>query len=464
MRIYNTLSRKKEDFVPINQGKIKMYCCGPTVYNYFHIGNARPFLFFDVVRRYFEYLGNEVIYVMNITDIDDKLIDQSLREKKSVQEISQKYIKAFYEDTKALCIKPAVFHPKATEYIGKMIKFIKELENKGFAYEKDGDVYFSVEEFKEYGKLSHRKIEDLKVGARVKANLNKKNPADFTLWKKAKAGEPEWGSPWGKGRPGWHTECVVMSQDLLGESFDIHGGGMDLQFPHHENEIAQAEALSGKPMVNYWMHNGFLNINGEKMSKSLDNFFITRDILKEYEPETIRFFFLSKHYRSPIDFNDGLMEESRNAMANFYNSLTNISFLDFWKDDIEYSPEILEFEKKFKDSMNDDFNTAKSIATLFELNKIIRNENKYSLKIRKQAAMMMTKLGRVLGFFENIDSLIKAETDHLSGDLINLLIEYRNDFKVDKNWKMADKIRNDLKKIGIELIDKKDEVVWKKIL
>ena len=453
------MTNKKEEFIPLEEGKIKMYVCGPTVYNYFHIGNARPFVFFDVVRRYFEYKGYKVTFVQNITDIDDKLIDQSIKENVPVSEIAKKYIKAFYEDIEALEIRRVDIQPKATEYIGKMIKLIKKLEEKGYAYKSGGDVYYSVEKFKDYGKLSGRKLDELKAGARVEENENKKNPFDFTLWKAAKPNEPKWNSPWGEGRPGWHTECVVMSQSLLGETFDIHGGGIDLVFPHHENEIAQAEALTGKTFVRYWMHNGYLNIEGQKMSKSLNNFFTARDILKKYKPEAIRFFFLSKHYRSPIDFNEAIIIESQKAVNNFYEALKEIDFLSFKNEEIKLSDEILKNEEEFKKAMDDDFNTAKAISVLFELSKIIKN-TKNNLQTRKEAAHLLYKLGNVLGFFNRIEEKLMKNIDNLTEKLINLLIEYRNNFKKEKNWTMADKIRNDLDKMGIALKDTKEGTKW----
>ena len=459
MKIYNTMTNKKEEFIPVEEGKVKMYVCGPTVYNYFHIGNARPFLFFDVVRRYLEYKGYKVTMVQNITDIDDKLIEQSQKEGVPVSEIAKKYIKAFYEDIEKLEIRKVDIQPKATEYIGKMIKLIKKLEERGYEYLSGGDVYFSVEKFKEYGKLSKRKLEDMKAGARVEENKNKKNPFDFTLWKAAKPNEPKWKSPWGEGRPGWHTECVVMSQSLLGETFDIHGGGIDLVFPHHENEIAQAEAVSGKTFVKYWMHNGYLNIEGKKMSKSLNNFFTARDILKKYKPETIRFFFLSKHYRSPIDFNEEIIIESQKAVGNFYQAFKEIDFLSFWNQKTEYSKEFIELKNEFTKAMDDDFNTARAISVLFEFSKYIKNE-KNPYEKRKEAALLMYELGQVLGFFKNIEKKLLTDINNLSERLINLLIEYRNHFKKEKNWAMADKIRDDLHKIGIILKDTKDGTKW----
>ena len=454
MKIYNTMTRKKESFKPIEDGKIKLYACGPTVYNYFHIGNARAFLFFDVVRRYFEFLGYEVTYVQNITDIEDKLINQAIDEQTTVKKIAQKYIDAFLEDTANLGIKKVNHHPKATEYIGEMIGLIKKLVENNFAYEVDGDVYFSVSDFKDYGKLSGRNIDDLKVGARVEANVQKRHPADFTLWKKAKPEEPNWGSPWGKGRPGWHTECVVMSRSILGETFDIHGGGNDLIFPHHENEIAQAEASSGKPLANYWMHNGYLNIEGEKMSKSLNNFFTARDILKEYDAEAIRFFFLSKHYRSPIDFNENIIIESSKAVEGFYAVLKTIDYLKIENNLPTYSAEMLQLKEKFINAMNDDFNTAKAISVLFEIVKLFHKSND------KNFAHLLVELGKSVGFFQNIEEHLAEDLGEITEDFIERLIESRNNYKKEKNWEMADKIRNDLKKMKITLKDTPEGTDW----
>lgn len=448
------MTRKKENFKPIEEGKVKLYACGPTVYNYFHIGNARAFLFFDVVRRYFEFLGYEMTYVQNITDIEDKLINQAKAEQTTVKKVAQKYIDAFLEDTASLGIKKVNHHPKATEYIGEMIDLIKKLVENNFAYEVDGDVYFSVVNFKNYGKLSGRNIDDLKVGARVKANVQKRHPADFTLWKKAKPEEPSWGSPWGKGRPGWHTECVVMSRSILGETFDIHGGGNDLIFPHHENEIAQAEASSGKPLANYWMHNGYLNIEGEKMSKSLNNFFTARDILKKYDAEAIRFFFLSKHYRSPIDFNEDIIIESSKAVEGFYSILKTVNFLKIENNAPNYSAEMLQLKEKFINAMNDDFNTAKAISVLFEIVKLFKKSNDENF------AHLLVELGKSVGFFQNIADHLAEDLGEITENLIELLIEYRNTFKKEKNWEMADKIRNDLQKLNIQLKDTSSGTDW----
>jgi cysteinyl-tRNA synthetase len=459
MKIYNTMTRQKDEFKPVTEGKINMYACGPTVYNYFHIGNARPFLFFDVVRRYFKYLGYEVTYVQNITDIDDKIIDQANQENSTFHEIAKRYTEAFFDDLKLLNVNYADYNPKATEYIAEMIALIDELVQKGHAYESNGDVYFAVESVSAYGKLSGKNLEDLKAGARVEANTQKKNPADFTLWKKAKEGEPKWDSPWGAGRPGWHTECVIMSRKLLGETFDIHGGGVDLVFPHHENEIAQAEALTGKPLANYWMHNGFLNIDGNKMSKSLNNFFTTRDIMKKYDPEVIRFFFLSKHYRSPIDFNEEIIIESKTALNRFYSAFKDIDILNIKPESVDKSL-FAETINAFKEAMDDDFNTAKAMALFFDLAREIKNQQNSTEK-KQAAAVVLLELGQVLGFFSNLAEKLNTSMDQHAEKLIELLIEYRTQAKKDKNYAFSDKIRNDLTAIGIELQDTPTGTIWK---
>lgn len=456
MLIYNTATHKKEPFVPIEEGKVKLYACGPTVYDFFHIGNARAFLFFDVMRRYFEYKGYDVTYVQNITDIEDKIIARSIEEGVPYDEFASHYAEAFLQDSKALGIKPPHHQPRATEFMAEIIALIEELVKRGYAYEVEGDVYFDTSKLPEYGSLSGKRIEDQKAGARVAENLLKRNPTDFTLWKNSKPNEPVWQSPWGEGRPGWHSECVVMSQHFLGETFDIHGGGVDLVFPHHENELAQARAISGKPLANYWVHNGFLNIEGEKMSKSLDNFFTARDILKQHSAEAIRFFFLSKHYRSPIDFNREIIEESERAVGNFRQSLKDIDFLSL-DEAFEPNPQLQKLEAEFQAAMDDDFNSAKAIAVLFEINSLIRNRQLPTAE-RQDAARMLVKLGRVLGFFQNLEAA--AELPDQSKQLIELIIKYRAQARADKNWALSDEIRADLAALGIELKDTATGAEW----
>lgn len=457
MKIYNTMTRQKEEFEPIEPGKLKLYACGPTVYNYFHIGNARAFVVFDVLRRYFEHLGYEVNYVQNITDIDDRIIQQSIEEGISFHEVAAKYTKAYFEDCAALGLKAPSHQPKATDVMPEIIALIDQLVRQGQAYEANGDVYFSAESLPSYGALSGKKLDDQLTGARVEENLQKRHPADFTLWKKSKPGEPVWQSPWGEGRPGWHSECVVMSRKYLGDTFDIHGGGIDLVFPHHENELAQAVALTGKPLANYWMHNGFLNIDGEKMSKSLKNFFTAREILAEYPAEAIRFFFLSKHYRSPIDFNREVIEESDRAVKNLYAALRSVLKAVPADAEIEAANGCLSSE--FDAAMNDDLNTARAVAVLFELAKSVRNES-LADEPRKNNALLLIKLGRVLGFFADLGAHLTDETPDLSKQLIGLIIKYRMEARAAKDWAASDKIRNDLAELGIELKDSRDDCTW----
>lgn len=459
MIIYNTQTRKKEEFIPLHPGKVSLYACGPTVYNYFHIGNARAFIFFDVVHRYFLYRGYDVTYVQNITDIDDKIIAQANEEGISFQDVADKYAKAFLQDCAELGIKKPTHQPRATEVMDEIIAYIDALVKHGFAYESNGDVYFDTSSYTEYGSLSGKKTEEQLAGARVAENMSKRNATDFTLWKKSKPGEPVWQSPWGEGRPGWHTECVVMSQKYLGESFDIHGGGIDLVFPHHENELAQAKALSGKPLANYWMHNGFLNIDGEKMSKSLKNFFTARDILAEYDAEAIRFFFLSKHYRSPIDFTRELIDESNRAVQNFYAALKSVDYLLHRADNLVLDDELLALEADFIKAMEDDFNTAKAIAVLFELSKISKSTT-LDIALRINSALLLVKLGEVLGFFANIESRLSSKIADLSASLVELFITYRNKARLDKDWALSDLIRNDLAKLGIEIKDTPGGSTW----
>lgn len=457
MLLYNTAKRAKEEFIPLVPGKVKIYACGPTVYNYFHIGNARAFLTFDVLRRYFEFRGYKVDYVQNITDIDDKLIAQSLDEGVPFREIAEKYTQAFLEDSAALGIRKPTYQPRATEVMPDIIAAIAALIQKGFAYDVNGDVYFDTSALPEYGSLSGRKTEDQLTGARVSENLQKHHPTDFTLWKAGKPGEPVWKSPWGDGRPGWHTECVVMGQKYLGETFDIHGGGTDLVFPHHENELAQALALNGKPLARYWMHNGFLNIDGDKMSKSLNNFFTARDILAQHSAEAIRFFFLSKHYRSPIDFTREIIEESERAVNNFYSALRSVGYKN-----IICSPDgsFEAQEKSFIEAMDDDLNTAKALAVLFDLARQCKNEQLPRAK-REQAALMLVRLGDVLGFFNDLCGKLSEEMPDLSRQLVELLLRYRREARENKDWSLSDRIRDDLVSLGIELRDTAGGCEWK---
>jgi len=457
MLLYNTAKRAKEEFVPLTPGQVKMYACGPTVYNYFHIGNARAFLTFDVLRRYFEFRGYKVDYVQNITDIEDKIIAQSLEEEVSYKEVADKYAKAFLEDSAALGIRRPTHQPRATEVLPEIIAAIAALEKSGHAYEVNGDVYFDTASLPEYGQLSGKKTEEQLPGARVLENLQKRNPADFTLWKAGKPGEPVWNSPWGEGRPGWHTECVVMGQKYLGETFDIHGGGADLIFPHHENELAQALALTGKPLARYWMHNGFLNVDGDKMSKSLNNFFTARDILARHSAEAIRFFFLSKHYRSPIDFNREIIEESERAVKNFYAALRDIDYKNI-SSALDGSFE--SYEQAFVEAMDDDLNTAKALAVLFDLVRHCKN-GQLPRPQREQAALMLVRLGEVLGFFSDLSEKLNTALPDLSRQLVELLLTYRREARENKDWKLSDRIRDDLASLGVELRDTPSGCDWK---
>ncbi|HNQ43304.1 MAG TPA: cysteine--tRNA ligase [Candidatus Cloacimonadota bacterium] len=458
MKIYNTQTRTKEEFVPLIPGKVSLYACGPTVYNYFHIGNARAFTFFDVVRRYLEWRGYEVTYVQNITDIDDKIIEQAIDEKTGFETVADKYTRAFLEDTMALGIKAPHHQPRATDVMQEIIALIDTLVQRGFAYEAGGDVYFDTQKLPDYGKLSGKTIEEQLPGARVAENLQKHHPADFTLWKGSKPGEPKWQSPWGEGRPGWHTECVVMGQKYLGESFDIHGGGVDLIFPHHENEQAQALALTGKPLARYWMHNGFLNIEGEKMSKSLNNFFTARDVLQEYDAEAIRFFFLSKHYRSPIDFNRDIIAESDKALKNFYQALRAVDYQNLPRSGV-LDPGLENLKQEFINAMDDDFNTAKAVAVLFDLSHKARNAG-LPTQQRQAAAQLLVELGSVLGFFQHLEHKLQEDIPNLSKALIELIVEYRAQARADKNWTLSDRIRDDLASLGIELKDTPAGITW----
>ncbi|MCD4828754.1 MAG: cysteine--tRNA ligase [Candidatus Cloacimonetes bacterium] len=459
MKIYNTATGRKETFEPLVAGRVSMYACGPTVYNYFHIGNARTFLFFDVVRRWFQYIGFDVRYVQNITDIDDKIIAQATLDVVPAAQVAEKYATAFIEDTNALGIEQPDYQPRATQYIPQMIALIDELVKKGHAYELDGDVYFAVESLPGYGSLARKNLDDLKVGARVAANTRKRHPSDFVLWKAAKPGEPKWDSPWGEGRPGWHTECVVMSQDLLGDTFDIHAGAIDLIFPHHENELAQARARTGKPLANVWMHGGFLNMRGDKMSKSEGNFFTARDVLQKYDAETVRLFFLSKHYRSPIEYSPELLDEARTAMANFYDALQFVGWKPGNDAQASWSDEAKARRDEFIAAMDNDFNTARAVSVLFELARAIKNEKDYAIELRREFARLLVDLGGALGFFTDAASRLEVG-GALTGKLLDLLVGYRIEFRSRKMYDMADRVRDDLAALGVELKDTRDGTVW----
>ena len=470
IRVYNTMSGQLEEFKTVEEGKVKMYVCGPTVYNYIHIGNARPIIFFDTVRRYLEYRGYDVKYVSNFTDVDDKIINKANEEGVTIDEIVKRYIAAFLEDTAKLNLKEeGMIRPKATENIGEMIKMIKELESKGYAYAIDGDVYFEVEKYEDYAALSHHNIEDLKSGARIDIDTRKKSPVDFALWKSAKEGEPFWNSPWGKGRPGWHIECSAMSKKYLGDSFDIHGGGQDLIFPHHENEIAQSKCSHGGEYGRYWMHNGYLKKKKKKMSKSKGNFFTLRDILKDYDGNMIRFFMLSSHYRKPIDFSDEELEMAKTAIERIENTILRAEEVlkETPTDVTENLQEISEFletsKKKFEDGMDDDFNTAIAIGTVFEMVKEINRfidltqKSKEGLQVLRNSVEFIKQIViDVLGIKLNLEMKVEG----LSNELVELILDLRMNAKKDRNFALADDIRNRLSNLGIEIKDGKDKTAW----
>lgn len=464
--IYNTLTRKKEEFIPLDPPNVKMYICGPTVYDYFHIGNARSFIMADILRRYLLYKGFNVTYAMNITDVDDKIITKSNEEKIDPKLFSRKYTDAFFEDIGKLKIKPADIYPKATEHIDDIIGMIKTLEQNGLAYNKNGNVFYNVMKFEGYGKLSGKKVADLESGARVEVNEEKISPLDFALWKKAKEGEPYWESPWGNGRPGWHIECSAMSYKHFGDTFDIHAGGNDLIFPHHENEIAQSEGATGKPFVKYWVHFGFLNIDNEKMSKSLGNFFTARDILKRYSAETIRMFFSQAYYRGPLNFSDELLASAEKGLDKINNLVRRVN------NELQNSRSgikpVLNFElyvKNFESAMDDDLNTSQAVAVIFdfvrEVNTVINEtekiDNQFFMDVKN---FLQSTAASVLGIvdFDNEDNASSIEKE-----LIELLMRIRFEAKQGKNFQLADKIRDELKALGIVLEDSKDGTVFKKV-
>ena len=460
MKLYNTLTRQKEEFVPIEKDTVKMYSCGPTVYNYFHIGNARPFIVFDSLRNYLSYIGYNVTFVQNFTDIDDKLINKAKEENTTVKEIAETFIKEYFTDADALGICRASVHPRATDNIDAIIEIIKKLESNGYAYAKDGDVYFSTKKFKEYGKLSHQPLEDLEAGARIDVNESKDDPMDFALWKKQKEEtEPAWESPWGLGRPGWHIECSAMANRYLGTTIDIHSGGQDLIFPHHENEIAQSECANHAPFAKYWLHNGYINVDNVKMSKSLGNFFTVRDVLKEFKPETIRFFMLSSHYRSPINFSRDLIIQAQTGLERIYTCLDNLEFLAQNAVSGEIDDDVKEmcssYKKSFCEALDDDFNTSLAISVLFDFARDI-NTNITSVN-NKETIMevydMLKELGGVLG-------LLQKQQDKTLAEDIEKLINERQQARKQKNFALADKIRDDLKAQGIILEDTPQGVKW----
>ncbi len=463
MRIFNTLSREKEELVPLTPGEFKIYACGPTVYNFIHIGNARPLCVFDVMRRYLEYKGNKVNFVQNFTDIDDKIIRRANEEGVSFKDISEKYIEEFWVDAKGMNIREATTHPKATENIGEIIDIVSTLIEKGYAYEANGDVYFSTKKFSEYGKLSHQPLEDLEAGARINVGEVKREPMDFALWKNAKPGEPYWESPWGQGRPGWHIECSAMVRRYLGDTIDIHCGGQDLIFPHHENEIAQSECCNGSPFAKYWMHNGFITVDKVKMSKSLGNFFTVRDVAQQYGYEPIRYLMISCQYRSPINYSFDAIEQCRASLERLYTCRNNMDFAlknaveAAGEKDAEIIAAIDSKKDKFIEAMEDDLNTGEALGAVFELVREINssvNDGIQSKALVEYAIKVFDELMNVLGLLYN------RNTEKSLDDEIEALIQARNDARKNKNWAEADRIRDELKAQGIVLEDTPQGVKW----
>ena len=464
--LYNTLTRQKEPFVSIEPGKIRMYACGPTVYNYFHIGNARTFITFDALRQYFEYRGYEVTFVQNFTDVDDKIIQQALKENLTSIEVSEKYIEAYFKDADSLGIRRADVHPRVTETIPEIIAFVQALVEKGVAYEQQGDVYFDVSAYPAYGALSKQSLDELKAGARIEVNEQKKNPLDFALWKTAKPGEPSWESPWGPGRPGWHIECSAMARKYLGETIDIHGGGGDLTFPHHENEVAQSEALTGKPFANYWVHVGYLNVDNRKMSKSLNNFFTAREIAAEYDLEVVRFFILSAHYRNPINFSREAMTAAKNGLERLYTALENWRYYHDHASETNGSQDeerlaaLESFRDRFITAMDDDFNTADGLGIVFELVKAGNAllAEKPGKKVLWRALELLQELSGVLGMLQK-----GRNTGAALEEAVEKLIEERQAARQDRDFARADAIRDELNAQGIVLEDTPEGVKWKRV-
>lgn len=463
IKLFNTLTREKEDFKPIEPGKLKMYVCGPTVYNYIHIGNARPAIVFDTVRRYFEYKGYEVDYVLNFTDVDDKIIQAAEESGEDVRTLADRFIDAYLADVQALGVKKATHHPRVTETMDDIIAFIEGLVDKGYAYEVEGDVYFKPRSFEGYGKLSHQSIDELRVGARIQVGEKKEDPLDFALWKQAKDGEVAWDSPWGVGRPGWHIECSAMAKKYLGETIDIHAGGQDLTFPHHENEIAQSESMNDKPFANYWMHNGYINIDNEKMSKSLGNFVLTKDLIKKHDPEALRFFMLSVHYRNPINFTEELLGSAKNSLERIKTAYHNLEHrkqtsMNLVDNKEEWLKKIKQFTLDFEKEMDDDFNTANAISVLFDLAKeaniYLDQEQTHTSVLEAFQETIVTLLG-ILG----IDL---EEEQELLDEEIEMLIEERNEARKNKDYQRADEIRDLLKDRSIILEDTAQGVRWKR--
>ena len=467
MKLYNTLSKQKEEFVPLEEGKVRMYVCGPTVYNFIHIGNARPMIVFDTVRRYFEYKGYDVNYVSNFTDVDDKIIKKAIEEGVTADEISKRYIAECKKDMEGMNIKPATKHPLATEEICGMVDMIQTLIDKGYAYEKNGTVYYRTRKFQDYGKLSHKNLDDLRSGERsllVTGEDEKEDPLDFVLWKPKKEGEPFWESPWSEGRPGWHIECSEMSKKYLGEQIDIHAGGEDLVFPHHENEIAQSEAANGKEFAKYWMHNAFLNIDNKKMSKSLGNFRTVREISEQYDLQVLRFFMLSAHYRSPLNFSADLMEASKNGLERIVNAAENLKYKRknakteaMTEEEKSAYAQTEEFVKEFEDAMDDDFNTADAVAAVFDLVKYLNTNTS-----EESSGEYLDALLKRLVTLTDVLGLIVDKKEEMLAEDIEKMIEERQAARKAKDFAKADAIRDELLSRGIILEDTREGVKWKR--
>ena len=463
IQIFNSLTRQKETFVPLEEGKVKMYVCGPTVYNYIHIGNSRPVIVYDTVRRYLQYAGYEVKYVSNFTDVDDKIIKAANELGEEVSELTERFIAAYFEDVTALGCKKADVHPRVTEHMDDIINFIQVLVDKGYAYESQGDVYYRTRHFKEYGKLSHQDIDELKIGARIEAGEKKDDALDFALWKAAKPGEIFWESPWGKGRPGWHIECSVMARQHLGDTIDIHAGGQDLTFPHHENEIAQSEAYTGKTFARYWMHNGYINIDNEKMSKSLGNFILVHDIIQQIDPQVLRFIMLSVHYRHPINFAKDLIEAATAGLERIRTAYANVQHrqtvtAELGENTEAWLEKIANARKEFEEAMNDDFNTANAISVLFEL---ARLANTY-LTESNTASVVLDQFIEVFDVIGNVLGIVLNAPEELLDEEIDALIEERYQARKNRDFARSDAIRDQLQAMGIVLEDTRQGTRWKR--
>jgi len=458
LTVYNSLTHEKEIFTPLIPNKIRMYVCGMTVYDYCHVGHARVMVVFDMITRYLRAIGYEVIYVRNITDIDDKIIQRAIENQEDMNQLTARFIQAMHEDADALGVMRPDHEPRATESIAEIVEIIQQLFHNGYAYQADnGDVYYAVNKFKDYGKLSGKKIDELRAGERVEIEQAKQDPLDFVLWKTAKPQEPAWDSPWGKGRPGWHIECSAMSTHCLGNHFDIHGGGQDLQFPHHENEIAQSEGATGEPFVNYWIHNGFVRVNEEKMSKSLGNFFTVREVLKAYPPEVLRYFILASHYRSPLNYSDQNLDTARQALTRLYTALRGLATT-------ENLPEENEYRQRFHQVMQDDFNTPEALAILFELAHEINKHRSTDFNQAQKLAGELRYLAAMLGLLQTDSEIfLQGETEGLSAATIENMIQQRNAARTAKNWKESDRVRDELKAQGIVLEDGAQGTTWRKI-